>query len=436
MSEQLNCPREWIKDTLLVIVNPSRPITYGIVQPGPRMEPDKGIPMIRGQDYSSGSVQIYNLYHVSPKLAQSFARASVQGGDLLLSIVGYVGTVAEVPNELAGANLTQTTARISLKKDIASRYFYHFFRSNFFKEEVKKFTKGSAQPGLNLADVEKMRVIYPSSPNERDAIGGILDALDTTIRQTEAIIEKLKQIKQGLLHDLLTRGIDANGGLRPPPELAPQLYKESPMGRIPKEWEALQMKETCAVIDSLHQTPVFSEDGIPMVRVTDIKVGQLDLSKCERVSPRIYKEFTLNHKPKRNDIVLSRVGSYGVSSINYSDYPFCMGQNTVVITGHNNQQFLYYVLQNSAIKLQFDLYVAGSSQKTLSLKAIKESYIPNPNAEEQQRISERMTSLWDRLAMEQDQLAKLQNQKSALMDDLLTGRVRVTPLLAQAEAAA
>ena len=71
-------------------------------------------------------------------------------------------------------------------------------------------------------------------------IAEILDTLDTTIRQTEAIIEKLKQVKQGLLHDLLTRGIDANGELRPPQSQAPHLYKDSPLGWIPREWEHAQ----------------------------------------------------------------------------------------------------------------------------------------------------------------------------------------------------
>jgi len=68
---------------------------------------------------------------------------------------------------------------------------------------------------------------------QQQAIAEILDTLDTTIRQTEAIVEKLKQVKQGLLHDLLTRGIGANGELRPLQSQAPHRYKESPLGWIP-----------------------------------------------------------------------------------------------------------------------------------------------------------------------------------------------------------
>ena len=73
---------------------------------------------------------------------------------------------------------------------------------------------------------------------EQRAIAALRATLDTTLRQTEAIIEKLKQIKQGLLHDLLKRGIDANGELRPPQSQAPHLYKDSPLGWIPRDWHS------------------------------------------------------------------------------------------------------------------------------------------------------------------------------------------------------
>ena len=145
MSEQALFPDDWLIRQIGDIVDPNRRITYGIVQPGPRFEPEQGVPMIRGQDYSGGVVEDNDLYHVSPRLAASFDRAKVIGGDLLMSIVGYVGTVAEVPNSLSGANLTQTTARIAVKPELCGRYFLHFFRSSFFRDEVKRYMKGRLQ---------------------------------------------------------------------------------------------------------------------------------------------------------------------------------------------------------------------------------------------------------------------------------------------------
>ena len=108
-------------------------------------------------------------------------------------------------------------------------------------------------------------------------------------------------------------------------------YKQTEVGVIPEEWEVVELADAARVVDSLHLTPNFVDDGYPMVRVTDIKPGNLSFVGTLMVTPAVFAEFTKNYRPKRGDIVLSRVGSYGVSSFAETDEPFCMGQNTVVL---------------------------------------------------------------------------------------------------------
>ena len=96
---------------------------------------------------------------------------------------------------------------------------------------------GSTVKGIRIQDY--LNIPVPLAPQEaQPVIAQILDTLDTAIRETEALIDKLKAVKQGLLNDLLTRGIDADGQLRPPQSEAPQLYKESPLGWIPRSGSA------------------------------------------------------------------------------------------------------------------------------------------------------------------------------------------------------
>jgi len=195
-------PRDnWVQATVSDIVDPQRKITYGVVQPGPRQ--DSGIPIIRGQDYSSGEVSTEGLYRILPSIASAYQRSTVKGGDLLLSIVGYVGQTAQVPDELTGANLTQTTARIAIRDGFCPRYFLHYFRSPEFKEEVRRYTKGSAQPGLNLSNVEKFCVWYPEYDVQKE-ISVILDDYDWQIRGEVVLCATLNSIKKGLLDDLLS----------------------------------------------------------------------------------------------------------------------------------------------------------------------------------------------------------------------------------------
>ncbi len=149
-------------------------------------------------------------------------------------------------------------------------------------------------------------------------------------------------------------------------------YKQTEVGVIPEDWEILKLAEIAKVVDSLHQTPNFSQDGHPMVRVADIKTGNLNLRGALMVDEAIFAEFTRNYRPKRNDIVLSRVGSYGVSSFVETDELFCLGQNTVVLQSKLPPRFLYYALNSRQIRLQIENGSYGSGYKALSLRNIQD----------------------------------------------------------------
>ena len=84
-------------------------------------------------------------------------------------------------------------------------------------------------------------------------------------------------------------------------------YKQTEVGIIPKYWDVVELGKISNVVDSLHQTPVFSNQGFSMVRVTDIKTGKLNLAKTAKVNEKIYLEFIENYRPKKGDIVLSSI---------------------------------------------------------------------------------------------------------------------------------
>ncbi len=108
--------------------------------------------------------------------------------------------------------------------------------------------------------------------------------------------------------------------------------------------EKVVIADIAILYDSLHKTPKYSNDGYPMVRVTDINRGYLDLSNTKKVDENTYKEFTKKYKPHVGDILFSRVGSYGNSSyVNNHEY-FCLGQNTVCISPNHHliDSFYWY----------------------------------------------------------------------------------------------
>jgi type I restriction enzyme S subunit len=166
------------------------------------------------------------------------------------------------------------------------------------------------------------------------------------------------------------------------------------------ELKEVKLQEIANVIDSLHQTPNYSSEGYPMVRVTDIKGGFIKLDNALRVEEKVYKIFTKKYKPQKGDILMTRVGSYGNVALVNTEEDFCLGQNTVVINPKKvDSDFLFYYLQTPIIKNQIEAEVRGSTQKTISLKSIRELKLFLPPIELQKTLSSILRTLDDKIEL-------------------------------------
>jgi type I restriction enzyme, S subunit len=198
-----------------------------------------------------------------------------------------------------------TMARLRADGSLDRGYFVHTLKH--LQLALQSQTSGTGIPHVDRDVLEGFKVFCPGAL-EQARIAKILDTLDTAILQTEAIIEKLKQVKQGLLHDLLTRGIDAHGELRPPQSQAPHLYKDSPLGWMPKEWRC----ETVGrVIQGTPRNGLYKpagDIGLGMLLVGQTAFtheGSVDFGQARRVriSNAEREAFGLN----QDDVLVSRV---------------------------------------------------------------------------------------------------------------------------------
>lgn len=185
----------------------------------------------------------------------------------------------------------------------------------------------------------------------------------------------------------------------------------------------LPLCEVADVIDSLHQTPHYSEQGYNMVRVTDIKQGFLNLKKALYVDSETYKQFVKNHIPQLGDIIISRVGTYGEFSFVNSNEKFCLGQNTAIITPHINSKFLFYWLISSRTKEYIQSVVTGSTQKTISLKDIKQIPVWLPSEKMQNEISDFLFTLDQKIELNKRINDNLQQQAQAIYYDMFIDNV-------------
>ncbi len=148
----------WEVRTLRELVDPDRPITYGILKPGPD-QPD-GIPYVRVVDMVEGTVRDA-VRRTTRKIAEAYKRSMLRAGDVLLSIRGHVGRIAVTPKELEGGNITQDTARLAIIGTHMAPYMQMCLASEPMQQLMQRFVKGVAVRGINLGDVKELPVPVP-----------------------------------------------------------------------------------------------------------------------------------------------------------------------------------------------------------------------------------------------------------------------------------
>ncbi len=319
------------------------------------------------------------------------------------------------------------------RENVAPRFIFHITQSTGFRLVGERYMTGSAGQKRVAREAFDAFQLPCFSPDEQRAISTTLDTLDTTIRQTDAIIEKLKQVKQGLLHDLLTRGIDANGELRPQQAEAPDLYMACEGQFVPRTWP-YELLDEVAVRGSGH-TPSKSvasywNGGIKWVSLADshrldqIYIGETDK---EISDAGIANSSAVKHPA--GTVILSRDAGVGKSAVLANEMAVSQHFMAWTCSPRLNNLYLYFLLQH--MKPLFETIALGSTVKTIGLEFFRKLRIPVPPRQEQDQAVVMLLAAEERVAREQSELEKLKMLKNGLMDDLLSGRVRVTPLLAK-----
>jgi type I restriction enzyme S subunit len=329
-----------------------------------------------------------------------------------------------------------TMAKIKPDTRFNPAYFFHV--TKHAETYLKNQTTGTGIPHVDRRLLEATRVFCPA-PAEQLRLAETLDHLDTAIHETEAIFTKLRSIKHGLLHDLMTRGIAANGELRPPQIEAPHLYKESPLGWIPKEWDAVTLS-ACSVkiADRDHTTPRYIDDGVLIVSPTNLQGDEgIDFVSCKRISCRAHEINSKKTDLTPGDIILHRIGAgLGRVRLVTAEMPeFSILHSMAQIRPNLNvmtSNFMLWAMRIESTKSQMGLGTQSIGVPDLGLDKISNFIVPRPLLDEQRQIAARLVALQTRIDADSNDYAKLTTLKSGLMDDLLTGRVRVTSLLAEA----
>jgi type I restriction enzyme S subunit len=378
-----------------------------------------GIPIIRIQNLNGA--QEFNFYEGF--ISEDYV---VQPGTLLFAWSGNRGTsfgpfVWQGPTGV----LNQHIFKITPKGGIDANWLHHVLQIARERAE-REAHGGSGLVHVRRDDLLSFRIPTPET-NEQSRIAAVLDTVDEAIAKTEAVIEKLKQVRVGLLHDLLTRGLDEHGQLRDPIAY-PGQFKDSPLGRIPFEWEIASVEDFCSdIVDCPHSTPMYVSEGIPCIRTADMLPGELLIDQAYRVTEDTYRERTMRLTPREGDIVYSREGErLGIASP-VGPERVCLAQRVMHLRSsrETDPAYLLWSMNAPAFYRQVVVRIGATTSPHINLGDIRRFVLLKPPSPEQALIGRAFRTHDSLLRAEKTQLAKLRLLKQGLMTDLLTGRVRV-----------
>ena len=282
-------------------------------------------------------------------------------------------------------------------------YVYYWF----VHRDITRFINSGTRSKLNQADLRKLPLLLPPLP-EQKKIAAILSSVDEAIQATQAVIDQTRKVKEGLLQDLLTRGI---GHTR---------FKQTEIGEIPEGWEVATLEKVADFKNGkAHERDVEEEGKFILLNSKFISSGSAVAKYTnERHCPVVKMDIVMVMSDVPNGRALARCFLIP-DSHNYT-----LNQRICALTAHScSPHFLYYVLDRNRYFLSFD---SGVGQTNLRRQEVCDCPIPLPPPREQERIVEILLEVDEVIERETALLGGLNCTKAGLLQDLLTGKVRVS----------
>jgi len=346
-----------------------------------------------------------------------------------------VSVVRDFHGEFPQCASTEFMVYVPIHEDADIGFYSWYMKSECFQSELEKVATGTTNSHVRVTPKETLnwKIAHPPLPEQR-RIAEILDTIDEAIQKTEALISKFKAMKQGLLHDLLTRGLDKNGKLRNP-KTHPEQFKHSPLGMIPREWDIGRIDQFLNPTDGIKPGPfgssitkiMYTPEGYKVYGQEQVIAGDLTVGDYYISTDKFNELKTFEiHK---NDILMSLVGTVGRVLVVRSPFrPGIINPRLIrfrPVLSKGNPIFLRELLMSDIVKKQLASLFQGGTMPVLSATIVRKLILAKPKQYEQEMIAKILLTHDTRIRTEEQYRDKLKLQKKGLMHDLLTGKVRV-----------
>lgn len=345
---------------------------------------------------------------------------------ILVSMYGTIGLTKIVKEPLA-ANQALCALIPPFKCDI--EYLYYYLTS--LKSEWTRLSAQTTQANINGEIVKNKEIWLPELSKQKE-IAKILTKIDGCIETSNSTLDKLQNIKAGLLNDLLTRGVDSQGNLRPGYEDAPDLYQETGLGFIPKEWEICGLHDIQRADKPVLKTGPFGsalksehwrESGHPVITIGSLGVNTIIESELLYIDDLTFNGLS-TYLVEGGDIIFSRVADVGRCLIVQEHHKdWVMSSNLMRISVDKKifkPELLTFILSSSSsLRKQIRKLVNSAGRDVANGEVLMKLKFAKPPVEEQVKIINIVERMNMAIDQELEQLNKLSNIKTGLLKDLL-----------------
>ncbi|NOY26426.1 MAG: hypothetical protein GXP62_11190 [Oligoflexia bacterium] len=398
----------------------------GLVDCGKAKSPRQRAPLrpyLRVANVLDGRIDTSDVYRM-PFSDEEFKRYKLEPGDILLNegqslkLVGRPAVYRGRPSNVAMQN-----ALLRWRPDphrVDPEFGYQSIRSLYRTGAFSQIaTQTTSIAHLGLKRFAGVEVPLPPVP-EQKKIAAILSSVDDAIQATQAVIEQTRRVKEGLLQDLLTRGMPGH-----------TRFKKTEIGVIPEGWEIRRLQDVCRhkITYGIVQCGPHVDSGVPYVRVSDMLAPELSVTQMLRTDPAIAAKFSRS-RVEVGDVVYAlrgkigevRLVSPGVAGANLTQGTARLSPATGV-----TPEFLLWAMRSPTTMRQGELEAKGSTFREITLARLRMLRVPVPPLAEQDAIVHRLQAADSGERYGAVALESLRTLKSGLLQDLLTGKVRVTP---------
>ena len=393
-------------------------------------------PGLRNWQYKKTGIKFLNIRcikdgKVDLSVAQSVAKEEVNNkykhflldaNDYVLSSSGTLGRLAKIDASNLPLLLNTSIIRFrSSNENVLDHLFLRYFlQSKYFFDKISEQSQGSAQANVGPTHLKLLNVVLPTLP-EQKKIASILNSVDEIIEKTQSQINRLQDLKKGTMNELLTRGI---GHIE---------FKDSELGKIPKGWEISDLKSLVVSHNSgIYKKKSEYGNGYNILGVSD-------LYSCHIVDGQIFRKVPLTDEEvlefslKKGDLV------YGESSLvregiaktvcvseNGEGTIFAWHTRRFSVSDNMDSIFLNYFLSSNISRTYLTKVATQTALTGITTKDYFGVKVVIPSFKEQQQIVTILSSIDNHIEKKQRKLQKNQYLKKSLMQDLLTGKVRVS----------